>query len=49
MAGHVWEWCITPTLWGEDMTAPSYSHPWRDDGREELDAPESVRRALRGG
>lgn len=48
MAGHVWEWCTT--LWGEDMATPSYSYPWRvDDGREALDAPEQVRRVLRGG
>lgn len=47
MAGHVWEWCTT--LWGEDMAAPSFSYPWREDGRESLDAPEQVRRVLRGG
>jgi gamma-glutamyl hercynylcysteine S-oxide synthase len=47
MAGQVWEWCTT--LWGEDMSTPFFSYPWRDDGRERLDAPESVRRVLRGG
>lgn len=47
MAGHVWEWCTT--LWGEDMAAPSFSYPWREDGREALEAPEQVRRVLRGG
>lgn len=47
MAGHVWEWCTT--LWGEDMATPSFSYPWRGDGREASDAPEQVRRVLRGG
>lgn len=47
MAGHVWEWCTT--LWGEDVATPSFSYPWREDGREGLDAPEQVRRVLRGG
>jgi iron(II)-dependent oxidoreductase len=47
MAGHIWEWCTT--LWGEDMATPSFPYPWRDDGREALDAPEQVRRVLRGG
>jgi iron(II)-dependent oxidoreductase len=47
MAGQVWEWCST--LWGEDMTTPTYAYPWRDDGREAPHAPESVRRVLRGG
>lgn len=47
MAGHVWEWCTT--LWGEDMTTPSFPYPWKDDDREDLDAPEQVRRVLRGG
>lgn len=47
MAGHVWEWCTT--LWGEDMATPTFSYPWREDDREVLDAPEQVRRVLRGG
>ena len=47
MAGQVWEWCTT--LWGEDMTTPFFQYPWRDDGREDLDAPGSIRRVLRGG
>lgn len=47
MAGHVWEWCTT--LWGEDMATPSFPYPWREDVREALDAPEHVRRVLRGG
>ncbi|WYZ42725.1 hypothetical protein EsH8_VI_000424 [Colletotrichum jinshuiense] len=47
MAGHVWEWCTT--LWGEDMATPSFRYPWQIDGREALDAPEKIRRVLRGG
>ena len=47
MAGQVWEWCLT--LWGEDMARPSFAYPWRDDGRESYDAPDAVRRVLRGG
>jgi iron(II)-dependent oxidoreductase len=47
MAGQVWEW--TTTLWGEDMATPSFAYPYGDDGREDPDAPASVRRVLRGG
>lgn len=47
IAGQVWEWCTT--LWGADMTAPSFRFPWADDGREALDAALQIRRVLRGG
>jgi gamma-glutamyl hercynylcysteine S-oxide synthase len=51
MTGQVWEWCTT--LWGPDMTTPSYRYPWRnDDGREPASSDEvdgSIRRVLRGG
>jgi iron(II)-dependent oxidoreductase len=47
MVGQIWEWCTT--LWGEDMATPSFAYPYRDDGREDLDAAPSVRRVLRGG
>ncbi|KAH3904875.1 hypothetical protein HBI56_226350 [Parastagonospora nodorum] len=48
MAGQVWEWCST--LWGEDMSAPSFQYPYQlQDGREDLEAPENIRRVLRGG
>jgi iron(II)-dependent oxidoreductase len=47
MAGNIWEWCTT--LWGEDMATPSFGYPWRDDGREAVDAPPEMRRVLRGG
>ncbi|KAK7449579.1 serine/threonine protein kinase [Colletotrichum acutatum] len=47
MAGHVWEWCST--LWSEDMATPAFQYPWQDDEREFLDAPDHIRRVLRGG
>ena len=47
MAGQVWEWCST--LWGENMAAPSFTYPYRDDGRENIFAPDRIRRVLRGG
>ena len=47
MVGQVWEWCTT--LWGADMTTPSFRFPWVDDGRESLDAAPEIRRVLRGG
>ncbi|MCE2521435.1 MAG: SUMF1/EgtB/PvdO family nonheme iron enzyme [Alphaproteobacteria bacterium] len=47
MAGQVWEW--TTTLWCKDMRTPSFAYPYRNDGREDLDAGPSVRRVLRGG
>jgi iron(II)-dependent oxidoreductase len=47
MTGNVWEWCTT--LWGEEMTTPSFSYPWQDDGREAAEASPSLRRVLRGG
>ncbi len=48
MAGNVWEW--TRSLWGEDWSKPSFKYPYDTaDGREDLDAPDSIRRVLRGG
>jgi formylglycine-generating enzyme required for sulfatase activity len=48
MAGNVWEW--TRSLWGEDWQKPSFKYPYDpDDGREDLNAPASVCRVLRGG
>jgi iron(II)-dependent oxidoreductase len=48
MAGQVWEW--VSTLWGRAMATPDFAYPWRpDDGREEVGAPDAVRRVLRGG
>ncbi|KAF2994206.1 hypothetical protein E8E14_000099 [Neopestalotiopsis sp. 37M] len=48
MTGQVWEWCTT--LWGTDMTTPTFRYPWNSsDGREDLLAGNEVRRVLRGG
>lgn len=47
MAGEVWEW--TTTLWGDDMTTPSFTYPYAMDGREDPDAGPRIRRVLRGG
>lgn len=47
MTGNIWEWCTT--LWGEDMTTPSFGYPWQDDGREAAATSPSLRRVLRGG
>lgn len=48
MTGQAWEWCST--LWGTDMATPQYKYPYTlEDGREDVDAPDAVRRVLRGG
>ncbi|MCO5732229.1 SUMF1/EgtB/PvdO family nonheme iron enzyme [Rhizobium sp. SSA_523] len=47
MTGQVWEWCST--LWGTDMTTPSFAYPYREDGREDPAADAATRRVLRGG
>jgi iron(II)-dependent oxidoreductase len=48
LSGNVWEW--TRSLWGTDWDKPTFRYPYRpDDGREDLDAPENMRRVLRGG
>lgn len=48
MAGNVWEW--TRSLWGEDFDTPTFVYPYdRADGREDLQAPDEVRRVVRGG
>jgi formylglycine-generating enzyme required for sulfatase activity len=48
MAGNVWEW--TGSLWGESADKPDFAYPYdAGDGREKLDAPDAVRRVLRGG
>lgn len=47
MSGNIWEWCTT--LWGDNMTTPTFKYPWRNDEREALEAPASLRRVLRGG
>lgn len=48
MAGNVWEW--TRSLWGTDSQKPDFTYPYNPgDGREDLAAPQTVRRVLRGG
>jgi formylglycine-generating enzyme required for sulfatase activity len=48
MAGNVWEW--TGSLWGEDFSKPKFGYPYHPrDGRENQNAPDTVRRTLRGG
>ncbi len=48
MAGNVWEW--TRSLWGKDREKPDFGYPYDpDDGRENPQAGNEVRRVLRGG
>lgn len=48
MAGNVWEWTLS--LWGENPLEPSFDYPYNpEDGREDLEAGDEVRRVLRGG
>ncbi|MSP14046.1 MAG: NACHT domain-containing protein [Chloroflexi bacterium] len=48
LSGNVWEW--TRSLWGTDSQKPQYIYPYDPrDGRENLQAPDDVRRVLRGG
>lgn len=46
--GNVRQW--TTTLWGEKRIAPDprYVYPWKDDGRNDLNASRQVRRVVRG-
>ena len=48
MAGNVWEW--TRSLWGEDPLEIAFKYPYDlADGREDLEAPATVFRIVRGG
>jgi formylglycine-generating enzyme required for sulfatase activity len=48
MAGNVWEW--TRTLWGNDFINSNFFYPYiASDGRENLQANDSVLRVIRGG
>ena len=48
MAGNVFEW--TRSLWGPDVSRARFRYPYEpDDGRENLEAPATIRRVLRGG
>lgn len=48
LVGNVRQW--TCTLWGEKRITPDlrYAYPWKDDGRNELNASRQVRRVVRG-
>ena len=44
----MWEWMRS--LWGPNPTEPAFRYPYHvDDVGEDLDAPEGVLRAVRGG
>jgi iron(II)-dependent oxidoreductase len=48
MAGNVQEW--TSSLWGKDEWKPEFGYPYdASDGREALEAPNTMKRVLRGG
>jgi formylglycine-generating enzyme required for sulfatase activity len=48
LSGNVWEW--TRSLWGEDWQEPDFDYPYdSEDGREDLEAGDDVRRVVRGG
>jgi formylglycine-generating enzyme required for sulfatase activity len=48
MAGNVWEWTLS--LWGEDWRNPAFKYPYdAEDGREDPEAGDDIRRVLRGG
>ncbi|GEM_PF-1169354 len=47
MAGNVYEW--TSSLWGTDAWHPTFRYPYQPDEREEISAPATVYRVLRGG
>jgi formylglycine-generating enzyme required for sulfatase activity/DNA-binding SARP family transcriptional activator len=48
MTGNTWDW--TASLWGDDTETPAFGYPYDSaDGREDSDAPQPVRRIVRGG
>jgi iron(II)-dependent oxidoreductase len=48
IAGQVWEWTLS--LWGKDLKKPDYVYPYDwEDGRENTEADDEMRRVLRGG
>ncbi len=48
LSGNVFEW--TCSLWGKDFQKLDFKYPYEaKDGREAIDAPDSVLRVLRGG
>jgi formylglycine-generating enzyme required for sulfatase activity len=48
MSGNVLEW--TRSLWGSAWDKPSFVYPYKpNDSREQLQAPDTIRRVVRGG
>jgi formylglycine-generating enzyme required for sulfatase activity len=48
LSGNVWEW--TRSLWDKDLFEPEFGYPYdSEDGREDLEAGDDVRRVVRGG
>jgi len=48
MSGNVLEW--TRSLWGPDWDKLTFPYPYKlDDGREQLQAPDTIHRVVRGG
>jgi len=48
MAGNVWEWTLS--VWGRDQWNPDFVYPYEaQDGREDLSAPSTFLRVVRGG
>ena len=48
MSGNVWEW--TRSLWGPEWDKLTFPYPYKpDDGREQLQAPDTILRVVRGG
>ena len=48
MSGNVLEW--TRSLWGPERDKSIFPYPYKpDDGREQLQAPDDIRRVVRGG
>jgi formylglycine-generating enzyme required for sulfatase activity len=49
MSGNVWEW--TRSVWGKEWDKSPYPYPYdpKDARRQDVQAPDSVRRVLRGG
>jgi iron(II)-dependent oxidoreductase len=48
LVGNVRQW--TSTLWGGKLIAPDprYVYPWKEDGRNDINASRQVRRVMRG-
>jgi formylglycine-generating enzyme required for sulfatase activity len=44
--GNVRQWTIT--LWGEKPSTPDFKYPWKNDGRNNLNANSQIRRVVRG-